>query len=40
MFRLNGLKIDFTIPHSMPCEKVNFVFPAFLLISVLPEQFS
>jgi hypothetical protein len=37
MFRLNGLKFNLTIPHSMPCEKVNFVFLAFCLISVLPE---
>jgi hypothetical protein len=37
IFRLSGLKFDLTIPNSMPCEKVNFVFPAFCLISELPE---
>jgi hypothetical protein len=28
IFRLNRLKFDLTIPLSMPCEKVNLVFPA------------
>jgi hypothetical protein len=32
IFKLDGLKFDLTIPHSMPCGKGNFVFPAFFVL--------
>jgi hypothetical protein len=34
IFKLSGLKFDLTIVHSMPCGKVQFIFPTFFLISV------